>query len=188
MATTRRRRSGPTDDTRTLVQGPVAPGPPMPGAPLEEPPPDRDLWPWLLVLLGPKGAVVAQSPKPGTTRKRGDHMLVTVSLGPKPTQTAAAQPMVPDVTGEDQATAQKDLQAAGFTVRVVEQDTADESQDGIVLEQDPPPGQSAEAKSTVTSPRRPARYGTGNANTLVSCLATTFPRRPPSRSASSSSS
>jgi eukaryotic-like serine/threonine-protein kinase len=26
-------------------------GPPPPGAPLEEPPPDREVWPWLLVLL-----------------------------------------------------------------------------------------------------------------------------------------
>jgi eukaryotic-like serine/threonine-protein kinase len=41
----------------------------------------------------PKGTVVSQSPKPGTTAKRGAHVLVNVLLGPKPTQ--GAQPVVP---------------------------------------------------------------------------------------------
>jgi beta-lactam-binding protein with PASTA domain len=45
----------------------------------------------------PKGTVVSQSPHPGTTAKRGAHVLVNVSLGPKPT--AGAPPIVPDVTG-----------------------------------------------------------------------------------------
>ena len=34
----------------------------------------------------PKGTVVSQSPKPGETRKPGDHVLLNVSRGPKPTQ------------------------------------------------------------------------------------------------------
>ena len=39
------RREG---ETAVLVRKPP---PPMPEAPLEEPPPDRDLWPWLVVLV-----------------------------------------------------------------------------------------------------------------------------------------
>jgi eukaryotic-like serine/threonine-protein kinase len=96
----------------------------------------------------PKGTVVSQSPPPGQTAKRGAHVLVNVSLGPKPTE--GAQPLVPDVTGEDETTATQDLQAAGFQVEVVKQDTADSSEDGIVLNQNPPAGQSAPAKSKAT--------------------------------------
>lgn len=99
----------------------------------------------------PKGTVLGQSPKPGETRKRGDHVLVTVALGPKPASAAAgAQPYVPDVTGEDEQTAQADLEAAGFTVKVVDQDTSDPSEDGIVVAQNPGGGDQAPAKSQVT--------------------------------------
>jgi beta-lactam-binding protein with PASTA domain len=96
----------------------------------------------------PKGTVVSQSPKPGTTRKRDDHVLVNVSLGPKPTQ--GAQPIVPDVTGQDEATATQDLRAAGYEVEVVTQEAVDESENGIVLNQNPPGGETAPAKSKVT--------------------------------------
>jgi beta-lactam-binding protein with PASTA domain len=96
----------------------------------------------------PKGTVVSQSRKPGTTAKRGAHLLVNVSLGPEPT--AGAPPVVPDVTGEDEATATRDLQAAGYQIEVVSQDTADPAEDGVVINQNPVPGQSAPAKSKVT--------------------------------------
>ena len=96
----------------------------------------------------PKGTVVAQSPKPGTTAKRGGHVLVNVSLGPNPT--AGAPPVVPDVTGEDEATATQDLQSAGYEVEVVSQDTADPAEDRVVIDQNPAAGESAPAKSKVT--------------------------------------
>ena len=96
----------------------------------------------------PKGTVVSQSPKPGTTAKRGAHVLVNVSLGPAPT-TGAAQ-IVPDVTGEDEATATQDLQSAGYQIEVVSQDTADPAEDSVVINQNPAAGQSAPAKSKVT--------------------------------------
>ena len=96
----------------------------------------------------PKGTVVSQSPKPGTTAKRGAHVLVNVSLGPAPT-TGAAE-IVPDVTGEDEATATHDLQSAGYQVEVVSQDTADPAEDSVVVDQNPAAGQSASAKSKVT--------------------------------------
>jgi serine/threonine-protein kinase len=96
----------------------------------------------------PKGTVLGQSPKPGATKKTGDHVRVTVSLGPKPS--VGAQPTVPDVTGEDEATARQDLEAAGFTATVVNQDTTDPAADGIVVDQNPQPGGEAPAKSHVT--------------------------------------
>jgi beta-lactam-binding protein with PASTA domain len=96
----------------------------------------------------PKGTVVSQSPHPGETAKRGAHVLLNVSLGPKPT--AGAEPIVPDVTGQDEATATQDLQAAGYQVEVARQDTTDPAEDGVVVNQDPPAGQAASAKSKVT--------------------------------------
>jgi beta-lactam-binding protein with PASTA domain len=96
----------------------------------------------------PKGTVVSQSPHPGETAKRGAHALVNVSLGPKPTP--GAEPIVPDVTGQDQATATQDLQAAGYQVEVASQDTTDPAEDGVVVNQDPPAGQAAPANSKVT--------------------------------------
>jgi beta-lactam-binding protein with PASTA domain len=96
----------------------------------------------------PKGTVVSQSPHPGTTAKRGEHVLVNVSLGPEPT--AGAQPVAPDVTGEDETTATRDLQDAGYQVEVVSQDTANPAEDGVVVNQNPQPGESAPAKSKVT--------------------------------------
>jgi beta-lactam-binding protein with PASTA domain len=96
----------------------------------------------------PKGTVVSQSPKPGTTAKRGAHVLVNVSLGPAPP--TGAPPIVPDVTGEDEATATQDLQSAGYQVEVVSQDTADPAEDRVVIDQNPAVGESAPAKSKVT--------------------------------------
>ena len=99
-----------------------------------------------VVSQQPEGTVVSQIPKAGTTVGRNSHVTLKVSLGPNaPQQTA-----VPDVVGEDQATATSDLQNAGLVVQVVEQDTTDPSQDGIVLDQDPAGGTNAPSGATVT--------------------------------------
>ena len=99
----------------------------------------------------PAGTVVSQSPKAGSSVKRGSHVLVNTSLGPKPAApTAGQQPAIPDVTGEDEQTATQDLQSAGFTVKVVAQDTTDATEDGIVVNQDPPAGQTAQTHAQVT--------------------------------------
>jgi beta-lactam-binding protein with PASTA domain len=99
----------------------------------------------------PKNTVVDQSPKPDTSAKQGDHVLVTVSVGRgKKSAPTARTASVPDVSGLDEATATQELQAAGFRVRAVDQDTSDETQDGLVFEQDPPADQQAEANTTVT--------------------------------------
>jgi eukaryotic-like serine/threonine-protein kinase len=104
----------------------------------------------------PKNSVVSQSPRPETAAKQGDHVLVTVSTGKAKgkkgagTTGAAATTSIPDVTGEDETAATQDLEAAGFDVRAVDQDTTDESEDGFVVAQDPSADEEAAAGSRVT--------------------------------------
>ena len=105
----------------------------------------------------PRDIVVGQARKPGTQAKSGDHVLVTVSSGVKPkskvkptgTGSSSQTAAVPDVVGEDEATATQDLRSAGFEVEVVDQATTDPSQDGSVVDQTPAAGDSAPANSTV---------------------------------------
>ena len=92
------------------------------------------------------GTVVSQSPSAGTSAARGSTVRIGVSLGPAPKPARA----VPDVTGEDEATATADLRRAGFTVEVVDQPTDDPNEEGVVLDEDPPPGTRAPAGSQVT--------------------------------------
>jgi beta-lactam-binding protein with PASTA domain len=84
----------------------------------------------------PEGTVVAQSKKAGASAKHGEHMLVTVSHGRALTQQAA----VPDVVGQDEATARSQLQSAGFTVATQDYATTDASQDGTVIGEQPGAG------------------------------------------------
>jgi serine/threonine-protein kinase len=105
----------------------------------------------------PLGTVVAQAKKPGTHLKKGTHLLVTVSMGRQESSSSSApsasgaQPVsVPDVTGEDETTATQNLQSAGLTVHVVDRDTTDVSQDGLVVEQTPTANESVQPNSTVT--------------------------------------
>jgi serine/threonine-protein kinase len=109
----------------------------------------------------PKNSVVSQSPRPDTAAKRGDHVLVTVSRGPPKAKQgggkksgggpgAVAATPIPDVTGEDESSATQDLEAAGFDVQAVDQETTDESEDGLVVGQDPSAGRQAAAGSQVT--------------------------------------
>ena len=63
---------------------------------------------------------------------------MNVSNGPNP----AAPATVPDVAGQDQAAAATALRQAGFKVVVLFRKTADQTKDGIVLEQQPAAGSS----------------------------------------------
>jgi beta-lactam-binding protein with PASTA domain len=56
---------------------------------------------------------------------------------------------VPDVTGEDVATAQSDLQAAGFTVIQAKWPVSDSTQDGTVVYETPAGGQQAPKGSAI---------------------------------------
>jgi beta-lactam-binding protein with PASTA domain len=102
----------------------------------------------------PKKTVVAQSPRPGTSAKRGDHVLVTVSDGSKKggagaSAGTAASP-VPSVIGDDEDAATETLRSAGFVVEVDDRETPDPSQDGVVIDQHPAAGGSAASGTSVT--------------------------------------
>ena len=91
----------------------------------------------------PKDTVIDQQPKSGDSGSRGSTVTLYVSKGPK-------EATVPDVTSQDEASAQQTLEQSGFTVDVQEQDTTDPNQDGIVLDQDPVGGTKAKPGTTVT--------------------------------------
>jgi eukaryotic-like serine/threonine-protein kinase len=91
----------------------------------------------------PADVVVNQAPGPGTFQPPGTTITLDVSKGP----TTSA---VPDVTSQDQASAQSQLRSSGFRVRIETQDTNDPLTDGIVLSQDPAGGAQAPKGTTVT--------------------------------------
>jgi beta-lactam-binding protein with PASTA domain len=91
----------------------------------------------------PKDTVIDQQPKGGGSGARGSTITLYVSKGPK-------ESTIPDVTTQDEASAQQTLEQSGFSVDVQEQDTTDPNQDGIVLEQDPVGGTKAKPGTTVT--------------------------------------
>jgi eukaryotic-like serine/threonine-protein kinase len=91
----------------------------------------------------PKDVVIGMTPGPGTSQPPQTTITLDVSKGPK---TSA----VPDVTSQDQASAQSQLRTSGFRVHIVNQETIDPSQDGIVLSQDPAGGTQAPPGTTVT--------------------------------------
>ncbi len=69
-------------------------------------------------------------------------MTLNVSLGS--TTTA-----VPEVTGLSEADARATLENAGWNVEVRDTTTANPDEDGLVITQDPAPGEQAEPGSTV---------------------------------------
>jgi beta-lactam-binding protein with PASTA domain len=94
----------------------------------------------------PANRVVSQSPKSGTSLRPGARVRVNVSTGPNPQPDAA----VPNVVGQDQATAAQTLRDAGFKVAVLNRPTADQSNDGLVVEQQPRASASIPGGSQVT--------------------------------------
>jgi eukaryotic-like serine/threonine-protein kinase len=91
----------------------------------------------------PAGIVTEQNPRGNTSSSRGSTVTVRVSKGPSTS-------MVPDVTSQDQQTASASLRRSGFKVEVVRQPVDDPTQEGIVLDQNPPGGTRAPKQSTVT--------------------------------------
>jgi eukaryotic-like serine/threonine-protein kinase len=94
----------------------------------------------------PANRIVSQSPKSGTSLRPGARVRVNVSTGPNPQPNAA----VPNVVGQDQAAAVQTLRDAGFKVAVLNRATADQSKDGLVVEQQPRTTSSIPAGSQVT--------------------------------------
>ena len=91
----------------------------------------------------PTGTVVAQNPNAQTQAGRGSRVTLQVSIGPS-TST------VPDVTSQDEASARAQVTGAGFRVQVQDQETTDESLDGIVISQEPPGGSELEPNTIIT--------------------------------------
>jgi beta-lactam-binding protein with PASTA domain len=85
----------------------------------------------------PVGVVVSNATAGSRERLR-------VSAGPNPKPATS----VPDVTAEDAATAQQDLQAAGFTVIQVQWPVSDQSQNGMVV-YETPAGQAPDGSAIV---------------------------------------
>jgi len=81
----------------------------------------------------PADQVIGQDPAAGTSVSKGTRVTVTVSQGPVRTS-------VPDVTRLTEGNARGELRDAGFGIQVKEEATADESEDGIVLRQNPAGG------------------------------------------------
>jgi serine/threonine-protein kinase len=105
----------------------------------------------------PARTVVSQWPRAGKQVRRGTGVLLNVSSGARPASgssaggsSGTAKAVVPDVTGEDEASATADLQNAGFTVDSVDSATSDPSEDGVVLDESPSGGSRAADGSTVT--------------------------------------
>ena len=57
---------------------------------------------------------------------------------------------VPDVRGQDEASAEDTLEDRGFQVQVEDQETTDPTQEGRVISQNPAPGVQVAPGSTVT--------------------------------------
>jgi eukaryotic-like serine/threonine-protein kinase len=91
----------------------------------------------------PKGTVVGMTPNGSTLAPKGATITLSISRGP---QTSG----VPDVTSLDRKSAVATLRDSGFKALVTKVDTTDQSQDGIVLVQDPPGGTQALPGDTVT--------------------------------------
>src|SRR5215218_10107992 len=91
----------------------------------------------------PKGTVVDQDPAPGALHPPGTRVTLSVSTGSTATT-------VPEVVGEDEASARASLENEGWEVIVRDTATEDPAEDGIVVSQNPAPGAEAEPGSTVT--------------------------------------
>jgi eukaryotic-like serine/threonine-protein kinase len=97
----------------------------------------------------PSGMVVAQARKAGTTAKRGDHMLVTISRGGSGGTAASPLVTVPNVVGQDEQSAQTRLRQAGFGAIVEDAPTSDPAQDGKVVDEQPAAGTNAPKGSQI---------------------------------------
>jgi serine/threonine-protein kinase len=91
----------------------------------------------------PEGTVIGQNPGPGSELKRDQRVTLIVSTG-------AGSVIVPDVVGQAEDTARANLQSAGLSVDVIEQETEDPGDDGRVLEQAPTAGARVHGGDQVT--------------------------------------
>jgi beta-lactam-binding protein with PASTA domain len=94
----------------------------------------------------PANRVLQQSPAAGASLRRNSKVSVVVSAGPNPQPTTP----VPNVVGQDQATAADNLKSAGFKVVVLNRPVTKSSQDGNVVDEQPRAGSGIPDGSQVT--------------------------------------
>jgi serine/threonine-protein kinase len=80
----------------------------------------------------PQDEVISQSPTAGTKIDRGSRVTLTVSKG-------LAQVDVPNVEGLTRRDAAAAIRSAGLVPVARQQDVTDPNQDGVVIDQRPPP-------------------------------------------------
>jgi serine/threonine-protein kinase len=90
-----------------------------------------------------EGRVIRTDPAANTPQPKGAEITLVVSSGP-------AMATVPDTEGLSEANAINAIQGEGFKVTVTEQDTADPTEDGRVIDQTPAGNSEQEQGSTVT--------------------------------------
>jgi eukaryotic-like serine/threonine-protein kinase len=90
----------------------------------------------------PEGTVVGMSPAAGTLVPPGTRVTLNVSTGQSTTA-------VPDVVGEEEASARATLQNEGWRVLIRDTPTTNPDADGLVITQTPPPGEQADPGSQV---------------------------------------
>jgi len=94
----------------------------------------------------PANRVLQQSPAAGSTARRNSRVALVVSTGPNP-QPASS---VPNVVGQDQATAANAIKDAGFRVVVLNRPVTNQNNDGNVVDEQPRAGSSIPGGSQVT--------------------------------------
>jgi beta-lactam-binding protein with PASTA domain len=94
----------------------------------------------------PVNSVLQQSPAPGSTVRRNSPVSLVVSAGPSPQPTTP----VPNVVGQDQATAVNNLKSAGFKVVVLNRPVTNQNKNGLVVDEQPRAGSGIPAGSQVT--------------------------------------
>jgi eukaryotic-like serine/threonine-protein kinase len=94
----------------------------------------------------PVNRVLQQAPAAGATARRNSRVALVVSAGPSPQPTTP----VPNVVGQDQATAANNIKDAGFKIVVLNRPVTNQNQDGIVVDEQPRGGFGIPAGSQVT--------------------------------------
>lgn len=128
-------------------------------------PAEREVWPWIAVLLvlavagaaaawlvtragGSTAAPTTTPPPPATPAAAVPAHTVTVEI--TTSQPPSTLPGVPNVVGQDEKTAKRELHDAGFEAKVEHQPTSDPAQDKVVVGEQPAGGTQAPAKTKVT--------------------------------------
>jgi serine/threonine-protein kinase len=117
-----------------------------------------------------KDTVVAEDPQQGSKEPKGTTITLSVSKGPAATQ-------IPDVTGEEQTTAEQILTSAQLTPSVVYVPVTDPAQDGQVQSQTPQAGAPAKNGEVVVIQVGQLSQGNpgGDGTTTTTATTTTTP-------------